>query len=151
MSVEISVEAKVDLRNLQKRFDSLCFDDLTMMRIHNLFAKLVDPWVPMDTGILAHGYEVTPQHIQYKGPYAHYMYVGEVYGPNFPQFDDAGNLIGFRSPPKKYPTGREIQYSTEKHQLATKEWDKVAYPVIKDQFLQGVKDILIMRARELYG
>ena len=151
MDIKLNVEADIDLTAIQNQFNSVVYDDVTMMRIHALFAKLIEPWVPMDTGILAHGYEITPQHIKYHGPYAHYMYMGEVYGPNFAQFDDAGNLIGFRSPPKKHPTGRSLIYSTEKHPKASKEWDKAAYPEIKDQFLEGVKAILIRRMQELYG
>ncbi len=45
-------------------------------------------------------------------PYANYQYMGIVYGPNFPQYDAAGNIIGWASPPKKYPTERKLQYHT---------------------------------------
>lgn len=46
-------------------------------------------------------------------PYAHYMYAGIVYGPNIPKKDAQGNIIGWRSPPKKSPTGRRLQYHTK--------------------------------------
>ena len=45
-------------------------------------------------------------------PYAHYLYMGEVYGPNIPLKDAQGNIIGWTSPPKKSPTGRRLQYHT---------------------------------------
>ncbi len=48
--------------------------------------------------------------LEYNTPYAHYQYVGEVYGPNIPRKDDNGNIIGWYSPPrkKKHPTGRKM-------------------------------------------
>lgn len=45
-------------------------------------------------------------------PYAHYQYMGEVYGPNIPIRDAEGNITGYWSPPKKHPTGRQLQYHT---------------------------------------
>lgn len=49
--------------------------------------------------------------IEWYAPYAHYQYAGEVYGPNIPVKDAAGNITGWFSPPKKYPTGRRLQYN----------------------------------------
>lgn len=146
-----NTQVSFDVNRLLKQFSGLINDDQTMLEIHMLFAKLIEPWVPMDNGVLAHGYEITPEHIKYPGPYAHYQYMGIVYGPNIPLFDDTGQLIGFYSPPHKEPTNREITYNKEKHELASKEWDKAAYPVIKDQFLEGVKAILIRQMGEKYG
>lgn len=50
--------------------------------------------------------------IEYNVPYAHYQYMGEIYGPNIPQKDANGNIIGFWSPPLKTPTGRLLAYHT---------------------------------------
>lgn len=50
--------------------------------------------------------------LEYNTDYAHYLYVGEKYGPNIPEYDSAGNLIGFWSPPHKYPTGQSLHYHT---------------------------------------
>lgn len=50
--------------------------------------------------------------IEYNIPYAHYQYMGEIYGPNIPQKDTNGNIIGFWSPPLKTPTGRPLVYHT---------------------------------------
>lgn len=61
--------------------------------------------------------------IMYNTPYAHYQYMGEVYGPNIPIYDSGGNLTGYWSPEEKYPTGRPIHY----HTAGTgKEWFEVA-------------------------
>ena len=86
-------------------------------------------YVPWDTGTLAKSpYSVTnigSGEVIYPGPYAHYMYYGEVYGPNIPIFeDDSGERTGWFSPPgrEKSPTGRPIQYSPEPNPLAGSFW-----------------------------
>lgn len=87
------------------------------------------PYVPHDTGLL----EVSPYSVTeigsgevvYPGPYAHYMYYGQVYGPNIPVFiDDSGEPAYFFSPKgrKKHPTGRELHYSTDINPLAGAFW-----------------------------
>lgn len=63
--------------------------------------------------------------VVYPGPYAHYQYYGEVYGPNIPIFeDDSGVPTTFRSIPHstKHPTGRKLQYKTDKSALAGSFW-----------------------------
>ena len=62
------------------------------------------PYCPMETGTLAKSaYTATRMgsgEVVYPGPYAHYLYYGEVYGPNIPIFDDnSGEPTGFFSPP----------------------------------------------------
>lgn len=75
-----------------------------------------EPYVPFRQGALRSSVRfpqgVDGGEIQYNTPYAHYLYVGEVYGPNIPIKDAQGNIIGWRSPPKKSPTGRDLQYHT---------------------------------------
>ena len=87
------------------------------------------PYVPMDSGTLAKSAygatEIGSGKVIYPGPYAHYQYYGEVYGPNIPVFeDDSGTPTRFFSPPgrKKHPTGRELQYKTDVNPLAGSFW-----------------------------
>ena len=56
-------------------------------------------------------------------PYAHYQYMGEVYGPNIPIIQD-GILMGWFSPPgrPKSPTGRELTYDTSQNPMAGPHW-----------------------------
>lgn len=75
-----------------------------------------DPFVPFQQGALRASVNY-PQgiyggEIEYNTPYAHYLYVGEIYGLNYPITDSAGNVIGWYSPPIKHPTGRAITYHT---------------------------------------
>ena len=76
------------------------------------------PYCPWDTGAMAKSpYGATTigsGRVVYPGPYAHYQYYGEVYGPNIPVFeDDSGEPTRFFSPPgqKKHPTGQQLDYS----------------------------------------
>ena len=128
-------------------------DSRTMHEIHDIFAKRCDPYVPMDEGALAQSVQVYDDSIVYPGPYAHYQYVGIVYGPNIPIYEN-GVLVGWRSPKdkKKHPTGRDIQYSHEKHDRASREWDKAMLKSEDGQiFLSDVAKILEERWDELYG
>lgn len=76
-----------------------------------------DPFIPFRQGGLRNsvGYPqgIYGGEVEWNKPYAHYQYMGEVYGPNIPIYDDAGNLTGYYSPPKKNPTGRPLHYHTE--------------------------------------
>lgn len=75
-----------------------------------------DPLIPLQQGALRNSVNY-PQgiyggEIEYNTPYAHYQYMGEVYGTNIPIRDAEGNITGWWSPPKKNPTGKKLQYHT---------------------------------------
>ena len=78
--------------------------------------RYCDPKVPFRTGALKDSAlsntVIGSGEIVYAAPYAHYLYMGEVYGPNFPIFE-AGQMAGWRSPrgKLKYPTGRPLTYA----------------------------------------
>lgn len=138
------IEININLSGVTQNINKVITDDATLIAVHNLFAKLINPWVPMDEGVLSQTVEINKDFIRYNTPYAHYQYIGMIYGPNIPKKDEDGNIIGWWSPPgkKKNPTGRPITYGTEKHPLATKEWDKVAMQTELTKFQDGVKAIL---------
>lgn len=86
-------------------------------------------YCPWDTGNMAKSAYTATQigsgEVVYPGPYAHYQYYGEVYGPNIPIFDDdSGEPTGFFSPPgkKKHPTGRALHHNTDTNPLAGPFW-----------------------------
>ena len=149
--MQVKIDVNMDVSKLTKQFEDLKNDNV-MYQIHDLFAKMCDPYVPMYEGVLSQGVQIEKDKVIYPPPYAHYQYIGEVYGPNIPIFED-GVLVGFFSPPgqKKHPTGRPINYNKEKHPLATKEWDKAMMDARGEEFLKYVKDILMQRCKELYG
>lgn len=102
-------------------------------QVQQVIDKAVIDWdmqyVPWETGALARSaYTATvigSGEVVYPGPYAHYQYYGEVYGPNIPIRDDnSGEITGWFSPPgkKKHPTGRALSYSMDVNPLAGSFW-----------------------------
>lgn len=86
-------------------------------------------YAPWETGALAKSpygaTQIGSGKVVYPGPYAHYQYYGEIYGPNIPVFeDDTGIPTRFFSPPgqKKHPTGRSLNHATDVNPLAGPFW-----------------------------
>ena len=137
---------------LQEEIANLPRDTELMTELHTLLAKYMEPYVPMQEGILAHNLEIDAEKVRYASPYAHYQYTGIVYGPNIPIMQD-GVIVGWFSPPgmTKYPTGRPLTYSTEHHPLATHHWDAAMMRDKKDEFAADVSTVIIERLRGLHG
>lgn len=105
-------------------------------------------YCPMDSGVLADSpYSATvigSGRVVYPGPYARYLYYGEVYGPNIPVFeDDSGEPTRFFSPPnqKKHPTGRSLQFRTDKNPLAGPFWFERMKADHADDILKEAKEV----------
>lgn len=85
------------------------------------------PYVPFDTGGLSRSpADVTDYgsgRVIYPGPYAHYQYMGEVYGPNIPIIK-GDEIVSWWSPPgqRKTPTGRPLKYDQTINALAGSFW-----------------------------
>ena len=97
--------------------------------IDNAVIRYCTPYVPMKTGLLAQSPNAASKigqgEIVWETPYAHYMYYGEVYGPNIPVFeDDSGVPTRYFSRPgqKKHPTGKKLQYDTSTNPQAGPFW-----------------------------
>ena len=67
--------------------------------------------------------EIGSGQVVWNTPYAHYQYMGIVYGPNIPVIQD-GILMGWFSPPgrPKHPTDRELTYDTAQNDRAGSYW-----------------------------
>ena len=138
------MEVRVNLVRVSSKFASIVNDDDVRLAIHNSFAKNMNPYVPMQTGVLSQAIEITPDYVRYTQPYAHYQYTGIVYGPNFP-ITENGVITGWFSPPgkgSKSPTGEAIQYSQEMHPLATHHWDQAMMRDKGKEFKAEIKRIL---------
>lgn len=122
----LTCSCSVDEDSIKRKIESL-IDDRTMLYIHNLFAKTIDPWVPMLEGALHTSIQITSQYVRYYQPYAHYQYIGI----------------------SKY--GKPFNYTKDLHPLASSHWDEAAMQVKRDEFELEVKKILMARAKELYG
>jgi len=130
-----SFNVKFNAQDIQKKVDNLV-DENTMLQIHNLFAKMCDEYVPFFEGPLSQSAlaQVTPQYVKYGGssatsdirpqgvPYARYQYYG----------------VGFN-------------HTKDYHPKATAMWDKAMMSEKGQLFCEQVKDILVRRAKQLYG
>lgn len=103
--MQIKVTCNFDDKKLLNTIENM-FDEETMKEIHALYAQLIDEYVPYKSGNMA-DYEVTSEYVRYRGPYALYQYMGEIYGPNLIGREADGS-VGWRSPAHKSPTGREL-------------------------------------------
>ena len=122
--VDFQVNIEINDKNIYNKLDQL-LDENVMLQIHALYAELIEPWVPYDTGALVKSTTISPYGVTYGGGDVDYAY------------DQYTNLF--------YGHRHDI------HPLASAFWDKAAMDVKRDEFLAGVKDILSRRAKELYG
>lgn len=145
MAISVNIQAHINTRRITQQLEALRDDDI-MYQIHNEFARMCIPYVPMRSGMLANSVlsNVTKDGVTWPGPYAHYQYMGELYlAPN--------GSAWAKKDEEKYPSGIPLNYSTEEHSLASKEWDKAMMRDAGDVFLNNVKNILMKRFKELYG
>lgn len=124
MATEVTIQVEVSEQALLRYLNALCNDESTMIEIHNLLAKMCDPYVPyLNSPLSVSGMaNVSADGVLYTVPYARYQYYG----------------IGFR-------------HTLEVHPKATALWDKAMLAERGDEFREYVKRILIRRANELFG
>lgn len=120
MGFDIRIETDINIPADLKKVDNDTFWTFAASDWH----RLISLYTPMETGNLRNNVTVKPKVIEYNAPYAHYLYKGEVMGPNYYNPD-----YGFWSPPgkKKSYTGKQIAFHN-KNPLSSKEWDKAARP-----------------------
>ena len=87
------------------------------MDVCNAFIKIVDPFVPYDTGVLSEDVDyvhtMDGSAVVYTAPYARKQYYGE-----------------------------HFNHNTEHHPLATAKWDQVAMQTERDRFVKDVETIV---------
>lgn len=130
--MRVNVGAKMDASIQWRRpLNALAYEkaggDRGQLFLANEAKRLMDPYVPANNLILAQNVRTYVEDgagiVEYQSPYAHYQYEGEVYGPNYPIYEN-GEIAGWYSPGHKQATGKSIHYSTFRHPLATDHWDK---------------------------
>ena len=111
--------------------------------IDSAVIRYCEPYTPFESGNLSRSpnteTDIGSGEVKYPGPYAHYQYYGEVYGPNIPIFQ-GGVVVGFFSPPNqiKHPTGEKLEYNTEHNPLAGSFWFERAMADHKEDILKEV-------------
>lgn len=101
------VTVKVDI-DLQKSCDARLTKQVKLFAANEAF-RLMTPYVPMDTGMLAQTVDIQPGEVHYKVPYAHKQYNGE----NF-------------------------NFSKEKHSKATAHWDEAMMAARVDDLAKAI-------------
>jgi hypothetical protein len=139
LEIEVTSVVEIDVDKIVNMRDNDDFWKFAAMEWHRLYS----PYVPMDTGALMDSVEFEPKTIIHTQPYAHYLYEGEVYGPNY-AIKKNGVVTGFRSPAgvPKTPTGRPLNYSHVMHGLASAEWDKAAVPAQMDALVSALQNYI---------
>lgn len=133
-----AVSIKIDTKRLDRNI-------MEAQKVLNMAVRTdCEPLVPLLNGQLRRSANfpdgVYGGVLEYNTPYAHYQYVGEIYGPNIPIRDSEGNITGWFSPPgkAKHPTGRKMaNYS----QSGTgPEWFEKAKERHGDKWLRLVRE-----------
>lgn len=115
-------------------------------RVHKEFAQAcaihMDKYVPMQRGNLAK-YKLVDNgtSIMYDQPYAHYMYVGKVMGPNIPIKVNGIVVRWFSRKPKHY-TGADIDYKKNRHEYAGAYWDKRMWSAEKNEIVSEMQNYI---------
>ena len=104
-------------------------------------AKHMDKYVPYDEGNLARYKIISSDKILYDQPYAHYMYKGDVMGPNVP-IKEGATIVGWFSPKKpKHYTVKKLKYNTSKgHDYAGPQWDKRMWSAEGQEVIKEVQN-----------
>lgn len=90
--------------------------------------------------------EIGSGQVIWNTPYAHYQYMGIVYGPNIPILDpETGVLMGFFSPPgrPKHPTDKKLTYDTSQNPLAGPHWFERAKADQINEWLDEARCVMI--------
>ena len=90
--------------------------------------------------------EIGSGQVIWNTPYAHYQYMGIVYGPNIPILDpETGVLMGYFSPPgrPKHPTDKKLTYDTDKSPMAGSHWFERAKADQINEWLDEARRVMI--------
>ena len=121
------MKIKVNLKPIDQiiKDKGLSEDGDVQGELTKIVSNRIGRYMPYRTGVLSGKLKhiKSPTEIKVEGPYAHYQYMGEVWGPNIPVIEN-GIITGFWSPPNKHRTGRSLEYSKGKNSQAGPFWDR---------------------------
>lgn len=136
--MKVNVKADIKLETILKA-RGLGSSNAATKLLAETVARLSDPYVPMSPGSGAHmkeGYTIASDgsSITYRGPYAHFQYVGEVMvGVK------TGSPYAKSGEPKR-GTGRALEYHGAP--MRGKEWDKRMMADRGDEVTKAVADFV---------
>ena len=91
-------------------------DDEAKLFLTNTAYKLMNDYIPMDTGNLAWTVDITPEYLHFKVPYAEKMYEGD-----------------------------QLHFRKDDHSLATAHWDKAMMDARGDKLRQTMQKYMDKR------
>lgn len=114
-------------------------NDDTLLFLANECKRQMDPYVPADNLVLAQNVRIYVEDgqgcVEYLSPYAHYQWAGELY---------VSSLTGsaWSRGEYKVPTGRQLNYSSFRHPLATSHWEQAMWTVKKNDITRALQAYL---------
>ena len=110
----------------------------------NECARKMDKYIPRDTGLLSQLKVIGKDYVEYRSPYAHYQYIGELYvDPQTKKGAFYNPNYGFWSRPNvtKEPSGKMLHYHTTGtgNYWDKRMWTAEGNQVIKDteKYMKG--------------
>lgn len=137
MKIKVEVDvSNISVKKLMGPVQSDKFWKYAAQEWHRLYKD----YVPMKTGVLYNSVTIEPKTITHYVPYAHYIYEGRVYGPNYP-ITENGVVVGYFSQRnrRKKRMRRMLKFSRELHPKASRQWDKAAAPVQKPALIRTLQ------------
>ena len=136
MKITITVDDEIKKQAIKNAVQSDKLWHYAAVQWHRLYKK----YVPAKNHVLNAKVTFAPGEITHNTPYAHYQYMGKVYGPNFPIMQGP-KTVGFFSPtnrPKK-PTGKTLKYTNP---LASAKWDEAAKPTELPKLVRELQNFI---------
>ena len=75
--MKLKYSITVNKSQITKQINDM-FNDENMLKIHEKYAEIIDPWTPFYTGKLHEDITITPKGITYNVPYSAQKYYGTV-------------------------------------------------------------------------
>lgn len=129
MGFSIKVEANINIPADLRKVDNNTFWKYAASEWH----RLISPYTPMRSGPLRNNVKINPKEIEYKSPYAHYIYKGEL------MVDPDTGSAWAKHGAKKVYAGKQLNISKEKNPLASIEWDKAARPTQEPELIRSLQ------------
>lgn len=128
--MNVKVDIDIDI-NTAKIIKSRGLDGPVQKHLAKEVIRLSDKYVPMDQGILKNSARILNggKAIEYPGPYAHYLWVGKVKGPNVETKDGwrsmapkggkryTGKNLTYKDSPMRGPRWTERMMADKSHEL----------------------------------
>ena len=131
--MELKIENHVNIPSIMLKVENPAFWKYAASE----WWKLLTPYTPMDTGTMSESVKLTGEAktglVEYRAPYAHYLYRGEL------MVDPATGSSYAKQGAKKVYAGQDLKISMEKHHRASKEWDKAAEPLQKPKLIRAMQ------------